>query len=88
LDSLPASTYFRVIIDNPVFEELVFGESEKSKRFEGGNGMTDIDGRVEFVGNGVVLACFAFSLIQGIESLYPMKTKDGHFCGLLKIKVL
>jgi hypothetical protein len=51
------------------------------------NQIEDIDGRVEFVGENTVFACSAFSLIHGIESLYPMKTKEGHFCGLLKIKL-
>lgn len=37
--------------------------------------------------DGKVLACAAFSLIRGVDSLYPMKTKDGHFCGLLKINL-
>lgn len=48
--------------------------------------MKDIDGRVDYVGDGKVLACAAISLIKDLESVYLMNTKEGAFCGLLKIQ--
>lgn len=86
-DDLPANTYFRVVIEEPVFEELIYKGAELCKQFEATSDLKDADGRIDFVGDGKVLACAAFSLIKGLESFYPIKNKEGAFCGLIKIRL-
>ena len=47
----------------------------------------DLDGIIELCLNSQQIACARFSLISGVKSVYPMKTKEGSFCGILNLLI-